>query len=67
MKTNEVTTPRRSLMYGGSQWLLPFRVTARYVDDAHGRTVLEAEPAVAKELCKYLNALGAQQAPIRAV
>jgi hypothetical protein len=47
--------------------LLPFRVTARYVDDARGRTVLEAEPAVAKELCKYLNALGAQQAPIRAV
>ena len=62
MKTNEVTTPRKTLVYGGQTWLLPFRVSGnRYVDDAKGRTVLEADEGVARALLMYLNALASQQ------
>ena len=54
---NTQTKQRRVLNYAGHTWLLPLTVHWRFVDDAHGRTVLEADPETAKALCKMLNEL----------
>lgn len=62
---NSKTTPRKTLTYAGVNFLLPFACTGFYVSDARGTTVCEVnDQKVGKELTKYLNDLGKNQAPI---
>lgn len=65
---NSKTTPRKTLIYAGVNYLLPFTFSGWYVSDARGTTVCEVnDQNVGKELAKYLNDLGKNQPPIVAV
>lgn len=56
MTTNK-TTPK-SMFIGGRRYVLPFRATGYWVEDATGDNVAEARNAeVAKDLAKTLNTL----------
>lgn len=62
------TSPRRTLQFGNENWLLPFRTGAAWVTDARGKNFAECNSEkIAQELVKTLNALGANQPPIKAV
>jgi hypothetical protein len=66
--TTPATSPRRTLQFGNENWLLPFRAGAAWVTDARGKNFAECNsPLIAQALVKTLNAVGADQTPIKAV